>query len=111
MVVLAYHFTNAGIGAHEHLAKTIHRIEVYTDEAQINVDLCYQFGQYSLTEMVIEPRINQYHHFYLSPQTQGKNGMLNYQFGLISPVRSTMKVPTIKIPIISSRTSIYKLRY
>ena len=34
---LAYHFTNAGIGAHEHLAKTIHRIEVYADEAQINV--------------------------------------------------------------------------
>ena len=60
----------------------MHCIEVYADEAQINVDLGYQFGQYSLTEMVFEPRINQYHHFYLSPQTQGKNGMLNYQFGL-----------------------------
>jgi hypothetical protein len=79
---VAYQFTNAGIGAHEHLAKTMHRIEVYADEAQINVDLGYQFGQYSLTEMVYETRTNQYHHFYMSPQTHGKNGMLNYQFGL-----------------------------
>lgn len=79
---VAYQFTNAGIGAHEHLARTMHRIEVYADEAQINMDLGYQFGQYSLTEMVFEPRVNQYHHFYLSPQTHGKNGMLNYQFGL-----------------------------
>lgn len=79
---IAYQFTKAGIGAHEHLAKTLHRIEVYADEAQINMDLGYQFGQYSLTEMVFEPRTNQYHHFYLSPQTSGKNGMLNYQFGL-----------------------------
>ena len=79
---VAYQFTNAGIGAHEHLAKTMHRIEVYADEAQINVDLGYQFSQYSLTEMVFETRTNQYHHFYMSPQTQGKNGMLNYQFGL-----------------------------
>jgi len=79
---IAYQFTNAGIGAHEHLAKTMHRIEVYADEAQINVDLGYQFGQYSLTEMVFETRTNQYHHFNLSPQMQGKNGMLNYQFGL-----------------------------
>lgn len=79
---VSYQFTNAGIGAHEHLAKTAHRIEVYADEVQINMDVGYQFGQYTLTEMVFEPRTNQYHHFYFSPQTQGKNGMLNYQFGL-----------------------------
>ena len=75
---LSYQFVNAGIGASEHLAKTAHRIEVYADDAQIDVDFGYQFGQFKS----YADSATQYHHFTFSPHTRGKNGVLNYEFGL-----------------------------
>jgi len=75
---LSYQYVNAGIGAQEHLAKTAHRLEVYADDAQIDVDFGYQFGQFNS----YADSATQYHHFFLSPHTRGKNGLLNYEFGL-----------------------------
>ena len=75
---ISYLYTHAGFATSEHLAKTIHTIELEAGDQEIILDLGYQFSQYNGWSVAG----GQYHNFKIAPFTQGKNGILSYEFGL-----------------------------
>jgi len=75
---ISYLYTHAGFATSEHLAKTVHTIELEAGDQEINLDLGYQFSQYNGWSVAG----GQYHNFTIAPVTQGKNGILSYEFGL-----------------------------
>jgi hypothetical protein len=75
---ISYLYTHAGFATSEHLAKTVHTIELEAGDQEINLDLGYQFSQYNGWSVAG----GQYHNFKIAPFTQGKNGILSYEFGL-----------------------------
>ena len=75
---ISYLYTHAGFATSEHLAKTVHTIELEAGDQEINLELGYQFSQYNGWSVAG----GQYHNFKIAPFTQGKNGILSYEFGL-----------------------------
>ena len=75
---ISYLYTHAGFATSEHLAKTAHTIELEAGDQEINLELGYQFSQYNGWFRAG----GQYHNFTIAPVTQGKNGILSYEFGL-----------------------------
>ena len=75
---ISYLYTHAGFATSEHLAKTAHTIELEAGDQEINLELGYQFSQYNGWFLAG----GQYHNFTIAPVTQGKNGILSYEFGL-----------------------------
>ena len=75
---ISYLYTHAGFATSEHLAKTVHTIELEAGDQEINLELGYQFSQYNGWSVAG----GQYHNFKVAPFTQGKNGILSYEFGI-----------------------------
>ena len=75
---ISYLYTHAGFATSEHLASTVHTIELEAGDQEINLELGYQFSQYNGWSVAG----GQYHNFKIAPFTQGKNGILSYEFGL-----------------------------
>ncbi|MDG1917817.1 MAG: hypothetical protein P8I47_00265, partial [Schleiferiaceae bacterium] len=75
---ISYLYTHAGFATSEHLAKTVHTIELEAGDQEINLELGYQFSQYNGWSVAG----GQYHNFKIAPFTQGKNGILSYEFGI-----------------------------
>ena len=75
---ISYLYTHAGFATSEHLAKTVHTIELEAGDQEINLELGYQFSQYNGWSVAG----GQYHNFKVAPFTQGKNGILSYEYGI-----------------------------
>jgi hypothetical protein len=76
---LAYRYTNGGYSTSEHLSKTHHLFEIYTDKQDLLLDLRYQ---YASVNSWADSAASNYHNFSIAPYTRGQEGILTYEFGL-----------------------------
>ena len=76
---LAYRYTNGGYSTSEHLSKTHHLFEIYTDKQDLLLDLRYQ---YASVNSWADSAASNYHNFSVAPYTRGQEGILTYEFGL-----------------------------
>jgi hypothetical protein len=76
---LAYRYTNGGYATSEHLSKTHHLFEIYSDKQDILLDLRYQ---YASVNSWADSASSNYHNFSIAPFTRGQEGILTYAFGL-----------------------------
>jgi hypothetical protein len=76
---IAYRYTNGGYATSEHLSKTHHLFEIYTNKQDVLIELGYQLAS---VNSWADSALSNYHNFSIAPYTRGKEGILTYEFGL-----------------------------